>query len=298
MLTCDLPPAYRLWRRMTAHYADPSATASQLLRVVIEWPVRIAASVLTLLSGYRFPLRAIGGWWWIWRYRFEMLVGWYELPTSQWIRKVLREGAASADIGAHIGYFTRLMGKAVGPNGHVFAFESSPENFSLLKHNVGRARLHNATCSQLAVADRVGSETLYISPGHSNHSLVAGYTDSRETVEVAATTFDAFLHTAKAPMLALVKIDAEGAEPRILRGMRGAISDNPDLVLVIEVNPRALECAGSTPEQLMSSIEAFGLVPRLIDPKGQLIDPRGPLLDDAPNLLCMRQHMWEQLARG
>lgn len=292
---CRLPPAYRLWRRLSAAFARTSAKRTPL-RPAFEWPVRLAAVLLGAISGFRFPRRAVGGWWWIWRYRFEMLVGWYQLPTSNWMRKLLREGATAVDVGAHIGYFTRLMGKAIGPTGHVIAFEPSPENFPLLTHNVRRAGLRNVACSQLALADRVGAETLYVSPGHSNHSLVEGYTESQERVQVAVTTLDVFLEGVAAPPLSLVKIDAEGAEPRILQGMSRVISDAPDIVLVVEVNPRALECAGSSPPELIESLEALGLLSRLIDADGNLVEPRGQRFDDAPNLLCMRKHMWTRLA--
>lgn len=227
-----------------------------------------------------------------------MQVGWYELPTAQWIRGLLQRGSVAADIGAHIGYFTHAMSIEVGPGGHVFAFEPSPENFSLLQRNVARAGLANAACSQLAVADRTGAEPMYVSPGHSNHSLVPGYAESGETVQVNVTTLDAFLAPVKLGHLCLVKVDAEGAEPRILKGMRQTIESTPDLVLVIEINPRALECAGSSPDLLIDAIESSDLVPRLIDPDGGLAEPRGHAFDDAPNLLCMRQHMWDRLIQS
>ena len=39
------------------------------------------------------------------------------------------------DVGAHIGYFTRIFSNLSGPSGTILAFEADPENFTLLKQN-------------------------------------------------------------------------------------------------------------------------------------------------------------------
>ena len=64
------------------------------------------------------------------------------------------------DIGAHIGYYTRVLGKLAGAGGAVYAFEPSLENFRLLEKNCAKtvnAKLHN-----LAVGDKTGEINLYV----------------------------------------------------------------------------------------------------------------------------------------
>jgi FkbM family methyltransferase len=202
-----------------------------------------------------------------------------------------------ADVGAHIGFFTLLSSRLVGVSGRVLAFEPSPENFSLLLHHLSRARARNVVPVRAALADRQGTAPLYISPGHSNDSLVQGYTQAQHNVLVETISLDDFLTASGLDSLEFIKIDAEGAEPMILDGMRNTISANPRLSMVIEINPAALAAAGSSPRSLIRQIVGYGFVPRLIAPDGRLLDPHNQSFDGGPNLLCMRAEQWERLRR-
>jgi FkbM family methyltransferase len=187
------------------------------------------------------------------------------------------------------------MSHLASSSGRVLAFEPSPENFPLLLHHVSRARAGNIVCIQAAVAETRGAATLYVSPGHSNHSLVRGYTQAQGTILVATTSLDDYLAASGEGRLDLIKIDAEGAEPMILDGMIRTISANPRLAMVVEVNSAALAAAGASPQSLLRQIVDHGLVPRLIGPDGQLLDPQYQSFDGGPNLLCMRAEEWERL---
>jgi hypothetical protein len=152
-------------------------------------------------------------------------------------------------------------------------------------------------CIQAAVADARGTAPLYISPGHSNDSLVQGYTQAQRTVLVEKTSLDDHLGGSGEARLDFIKIDAEGAEPMILEGMSKTISANPRLVMVIEVNPAALVAAGSNPQSLIRRVLGHGFVPRLIAPDGRLLDPQNQSFEGGPNLLCMRGDEWERVRR-
>jgi len=68
-------------------------------------------------------------------------------------------GSGVIDIGAHIGYFTRLFAKLVEPQGTVYALEADPENCKLLKKNT--RHLPNVHVCQAAATDRTGSIDFY-----------------------------------------------------------------------------------------------------------------------------------------
>ncbi|MSP13030.1 MAG: FkbM family methyltransferase [Chloroflexi bacterium] len=291
-----LPSAYRVYQRLAQWYVSASPPWPLPIRLLFEWLIRLAAMALAALSGFRFPRKAIGGWWWIWRYRFEMLVGWYEYPTALWIRRLLQPGMVAVDVGAHIGYFTCLFSRLVSPSGKVFAFEPSPDNFLLLRHNLSHRRASNTTFVQAAVADKPGRALLYVSPGHSNHSLVPGYTGSEAAVPVETVSLDQYLSAVGEDRLDLIKIDAEGAEPQILEGMKRILSANPQLAMIIEINPNALSAAGSSPQSLLECLAAQGLVSREILPDGRLADPQNRDFKGGPNLLCLRPEQWRRLS--
>lgn len=57
----------------------------------------------------------------------------------------LREGMAVAEIGAGTGYFSRRLGKVVGPAGKVYAEDIQPQMLDLLKGYAAKAGTHNIT---------------------------------------------------------------------------------------------------------------------------------------------------------
>jgi hypothetical protein len=93
-----------------------------------------------------------------------------------------------------------------------------------------------------AVADRNGKLALHLSPGHTNHSIVEGFTDSNEACEVEAVSLDSFLAQRGIGSVDFIKIDVEGAEPLVLAGLRETIARSPRLNMLIEMNP-ARPCA-------------------------------------------------------
>jgi FkbM family methyltransferase len=67
------------------------------------------------------------------------------------------------DVGAHVGYFTLLLAKQVGPSGEVVAFEPNPNIFEILKENVALNGYRNVILENKAVADQAGQVELRLS---------------------------------------------------------------------------------------------------------------------------------------
>jgi FkbM family methyltransferase len=289
---------YRAYQAITKWYLISNHRFQLLKRVFIEGPIRLIAFILGWLFDFRFPTRAIGGWWWIWRYRFEMLVGWYEYPTTFWMRKLIQPGMVVADIGAHVGYFSCLLSRLVGPTGKVLAFEPSPENFPILVHNLSRQRYYNSFPYQVAVSDKKDHALLYISPGHSNHSLVSGFTKAVGTINIETISIDQFLASNDLDNIDLVKIDVEGAEHKVLTGMVQLLSNANHLAIIIEVNPNALHAAGSTPQILLTLLASYGFLTRQILPNGDLADSKNQNFGESPNFLCLRPTQWVELLKN
>lgn len=101
---------------------------------------------------------------------YYMLLGCYEQGTTALCKKILRPGMTVVDVGAHIGYYTRLFARLVGPHGKVYAFEPHPDNFAILQRNVRKFK--NVVPVQAAVLDKEGEISLYESSiGTASHSL-------------------------------------------------------------------------------------------------------------------------------
>jgi FkbM family methyltransferase len=233
-----------------------------------------------------FPERGIGGWWWTWRWRLEILMGWNEYDSVEWCRKLIKSGMTVVDVGAHLGYYTRLFSRLVGPSGTVLAFESHPENFAVLTKNLSGRKHRNVKLFEVALADQEGSLPLYVSPGSSNHSLLEGFTKAEEVIKVKSKSLDTVLSELGIARVDFVKIDVEGAEPLVLAGMRQTISRSPHINLLIEYNPAALACGGEEPKEMIAVLQKAGFQVGVVRPDGVLDNFANGLQSDYVNLLC------------
>ena len=91
--------------------------------------------------------------------------------------------------------------------------------------------------------------------------------------------------------LDLVKIDAEGAEAAVLKGMKEHVARNPQIQIIAEFAPGLLRRAGVEPLSFLHQIEELGLEYRLIaEPGGEIVQfPTEELLElESANLLLKR----------
>ena len=144
---------------------------------------------------------------------------------SRLFRDHVRHGMLVLDIGGHVGMWAVPLAKHVGPTGRVYVFEPEPEGYAAILRNAELNHLENITPLRLALSDLSGTASFYIRPDKDTHSLfeetLAPSPSGRQdvhTIEVS-TVDDLVDHKVIAPPN-FVKIDVEGAELRVLDGMK------------------------------------------------------------------------------
>lgn len=161
--------------------------------------------------------------------------GFWESWVTTAIARILRPGACCIDIGANHGYYTVLLADAAGPTGRVLAVEPNPALAELLALTVEVNGFERHTCiTPHAATDGRARTVRLVIPRRRGAcaSICRAPRASDEVIEVDATSVDDL--TEAWPRVDFVKIDAEGAEPVIWRGMQRTIADNPALVVVLE----------------------------------------------------------------
>lgn len=130
----------------------------------------------------------------------------------------LQPGDSFVDIGANLGYFSVYAGLCVGDSGVVQAIEPDADNAALLARNAELNRLSNIRLHRTAISDYIGDATLYQGSYNAGSHSILEKDDLSAGPSVPVTTLDELLAGAETPRL--IKIDVQGAELSVLRGMR------------------------------------------------------------------------------
>jgi len=212
-----------------------------------------------VILGWRFPA------YFHLRDKVRMMTVGIEPDLQRFVGAAMIPGETVLDVGANVGFLSRLFCRCVGPSGHVLAFEPEPDNLQALRYNL--KRYPQAIVHDSALSDHNGSATLYLNRvSGTGNSLVPHELGTRQ-IRVTCQTMDAFLGQHPEVRPDWVKIDVEGGEFNVLRGMRNMVRLFPDVKLIIELCPENLggdKAAGL----LVSDLQGMGFSMQLIRPDG------------------------------
>jgi len=188
--------------------------------------------------------------------------GSYSLLVVNAMSNILKPGDVFVDVGANIGYLSAVAADLVGPAGQVHAFEPVPSHFEKLRRlawlNPGYSILVNA-CAAGEVPERREINVTQ-EPGQS--TFVPSYKPPSEIVfslSVPVIRLDSYLAERKIQRVALIKIDVEGFELAVLRGLKGYIDSSTDRpALLCEIAPRAYPLLGRDISELQAFLGSYG----------------------------------------
>lgn len=200
-----------------------------------------------------------------------ILNGQWEPHVEAVLRRILKPGMQVAEVGASVGFHTLVMGEAVGPTGHVHAFEPYPKVLPLLRQTLASNRfMDRVTLREVAVLHAPGDVFFAADPqqaGSAHLAIPVAAPSYTESFAVPATRLDDAL--AEVPALDLLRMDAEGTEGLVLLGAQQIMARSPRLVVVMEWSPAMLAARGDVAE-LANWIEALGFRCQRIEREGAL----------------------------
>lgn len=196
----------------------------------------------------------------------SILRGEYEPEEIAFVRRQLSPGDVAIDVGAHIGYFSMRFAHAVGPSGRVYAFEPFDTNADLLERSVAENRYEDRVVVRRAAAGAASGraslsyprETLNSGGAYLVSDAAAPLPDHllREVPVVALDDLDF------ARPVRLIKIDAEGAEPQVIRGARRLLAEDRPVILS-ELHPAQLRRAsGVSAGEFLDQLRGLGYAVR------------------------------------
>jgi FkbM family methyltransferase len=155
-------------------------------------------------------------------------------PEFEILQSLVSAGDWVIDIGANVGHYAKRFSELVGPQGRVIALEPVSETFALLAANARLFRFANVTLFNVAASDGTELVKMVIpdfDTGLKNFYQAQITVDATgpQAMQVLTITLDSLAFPRR---VALVKIDVEGHERSVLRGMERLLRrDHPTLIV-------------------------------------------------------------------
>lgn len=161
----------------------------------------------------------------------------WEYESTTLFAHLAKNAQTIIDIGANTGIYS-LLGLSANRNSRVIAFEPVEQTRKQLARNIANNHWQDrCQIVEKAISDKCAESAFFI-PDHGIPTTSRlGASDARESgkwVTVHTITLDNFLGPRDKPDL--VKIDVEGYEPNVLRGMKSTIESCMPAIL-LECNP-------------------------------------------------------------
>jgi FkbM family methyltransferase len=157
--------------------------------------------------------------------------GTLEQSVQEAMVRHLGRGGVFYDIGANIGFFALLGARFAGPEGHVYAFEPTPDNAAEIRANVALNEDANVTVIEKAVGAAAGTGRLQVVDDQSWSKLVetGEHPFTERVMDIEVVAIDDLVGELRPPTL--VKIDVEGFELPVLEGMRRTIAEHAPVII-------------------------------------------------------------------
>lgn len=171
----------------------------------------------------------------------HILRGILEVPGQEALRRKLGPGATFFDVGANVGFLTLLGARLVGPPGRVVAFEPMPANAAAIRAHASANGFGWVTVREQAVGERSERTTLSV-PTDASWAFLEHRDPAREVAKRLPVELVALDDLRDLPQPDVLKIDTEGAEAEVLRGMR-ELAERSRPVILAEMHANNAEFA-------------------------------------------------------
>jgi FkbM family methyltransferase len=224
---------YILWRRLD-------------LVARTRFGARLAGGLPDLMHGYLY------------------FFGVWEPGITALYRAALKPGDVVVDVGANVGAHALLAAHLVGPSGRVHAVEASPFIHARLCRNIAASGAANVSTYNMAATDAPGRVTVFL---HDSSNLGGTTIVAEEAARLGAVReavveggpLGAIVPEAALLAARIIKIDVEGAEWLVLRGLAPLLPRlRPDAEILLELNPSALARLGGSLDAVLAMFAASG----------------------------------------
>lgn len=182
-----------------------------------------------------------------------------EYGEMMMLLKLLKEDDIFIDVGANIGVYSLLAASKIS-RGRIFAFEPSMHSLPRLYENISINNLTNIIqVSEKVVSDRVGYQYFNIS-NMSDYNHIAYLKEEDVGIKIPSISLDKFISEKKLSQIKLIKIDVEGVEFLVLKGLQKNLAAKKVDILIVEITEWTSNRFGFSPEQVFNYLKNYGFI--------------------------------------
>lgn len=190
------------------------------------------------------------------------------------VKKILKEDDIFIDVGANIGVYS-LLGASKISKGKIYAFEPSINCLPNFYENVALNQIGDRIqVIEKIVSDKNGFLNFDISSvsdyNHISDLKNRGSNPEKGIVKLPSTTLDDFILETKIPHIKLIKIDVEGTEALVLRGLQKSLQSKLVDVLIVEVSDWTSKRFTFSPKDVYKFLEGYNFSLYYFDPDFKL----------------------------
>lgn len=186
----------------------------------------------------------------------------FEKPTGQILEFWCSKSAAFFDMGSNYGFFSFWMASKL-KNLEIYPFEPNPKTFERLNNTVTSNCLNRVHPQHLGLSDKNGVLPLHIGKTDSGHTTFGSHPELTQVIDgISLMAFDEWrksegIHLPQSPSW-VAKIDVEGFELNLLKGMADTLKARAFRGICIELNDFTLKFCNTTPQEVVEFIHDHG----------------------------------------
>lgn len=157
-------------------------------------------------------------------------MGDYEPNLKIHYKKLINPGDTVLDIGANIGFHSLYFAELTGKTGKVISFEPIEVNFNAFKANLRLNNFPQISANNIALGNENKAIDIHIDSEQQNPGAFNLLADGIKNCTIKCEKGDDFLKNLGVEKVNFMKIDVEGYEYEVLKGLKNTIAQSRPII--------------------------------------------------------------------